>query len=189
MPSLIVETGASNLLGLGVALALRTLEQEARHGHCTRTSGRAPGRSTRATSSGSPTTSSTTSSARARPASCRRASYAARRYVFNGTLACRIIAKLAYWFAWQGKRLDPDRRGLVNRITPLRLPLIRATVYHGSSWVDDKECTVIDYSQDVAGRASMVRDETRLVAPGLHLGVVWLWRRRVAWFSLRAPRY
>ena len=109
-------------------------------------------------------------------------------YVFNGTAACRIIARLAYWFAWQGKRLDPDRRGLVNRITILRLPLIRATVYHGSSWVDDKECTVIDYSK-TSVVAKMVRDETRLVAPGLHLGVVWLWRRRVAWFSLRAPRY
>jgi hypothetical protein len=109
-------------------------------------------------------------------------------YIFNGTAACRIIAKLAYWFAWQGKRLDPDRRGLVNRITILRLPLIRATVYHGSSWVDDKECTVIDYSK-TSLVARMVRDETRLVSPGLHLGVVWLWRRRVAWFSLRAPRY
>jgi hypothetical protein len=111
-----------------------------------------------------------------------------RAYIFNGTRACRIIAKLAYWFAWQGKKLDPDRRGLVNRITPLRLPLIRATVYHGASWVDDKECTVIDYSK-TSVVARMVRDETRLVSPGLHLGVVWLWRRRVAWFSLRAPRY
>jgi hypothetical protein len=109
-------------------------------------------------------------------------------YVFNGTLACRIIAKLAYWFAWQGKKLDPDRRGLVNRITAFRLPLIRATVYHGASWVDDDECTVIDYSK-TSLVARMVRDETRLISPGLHLGVVWLWRRRVAWFSLRAPRY
>ena len=47
--------------------------------------------------------------------------------VFNGTLACRIIALLAYLFAWQGKRVDPDGRELVNRITPFRLPLIRAT--------------------------------------------------------------
>jgi hypothetical protein len=109
-------------------------------------------------------------------------------YVFNGTLACRIIARLTYWLVWQGKKLDPDRRGLVNRITALRLPLIRATVYHGASWVDDKECTVIDYAK-TSLVAKMVRDETRLVAPGLHLGVVWLWHRRAAWFSLRAPRY
>ena len=31
-----------------------------------------------------------------------------------------------------------------------------------------------------------VRDETREVAPGLNLGVVWLRRRRVAWFTLRS---
>jgi hypothetical protein len=108
--------------------------------------------------------------------------------VFNGTPACRIIAKLAYWFAWQGKRIDPDRAGLVNRITPLRLPLIRAKVSHGQSWVDGDECTVIDYSK-TSLVARMVRDETRLIAPGLHLGVVWLWHRRAAWFALRAPRH
>jgi hypothetical protein len=108
-------------------------------------------------------------------------------YVFNGTLACRILAKLAYWIAWQGKIVDPDRRGLVNRITPLRLPLIRAKLSHSTSWVDDNECTLIDYSQ-TSLVARMVRDETRLIAPGLHLGVVWLWHRRAAWFTLRAPR-
>lgn len=107
--------------------------------------------------------------------------------VFTGTLACRILARLAYWFAWQGKRIDPTRDGLVNRITPLRLPLIRARVTHGASWVDGEECTVIDYSK-TSWVARMVRDETRLVAPGLHLGVVWLWRHRTAWFALRAPR-
>jgi hypothetical protein len=108
--------------------------------------------------------------------------------IFNGTAACRVIAKLAYWFAWQGKKIDRDRSGLVNRITPLRLPLIRARLSHGSSWVDGEECTVIDYSQ-TSLVARMVRDETRLVAPGLHLGVVWLWHRRAAWFALRAPRH
>jgi hypothetical protein len=107
--------------------------------------------------------------------------------VFNGTLACRIIAKLAYLFAWQGKRVDPDGRALVNRITPFRLPLIRALVSPDDSWVDGKPCTLLDYSK-TSLVAKMVRDETRLVAPGLQLGVVWLWRRRVAWFTLRAPR-
>ena len=107
--------------------------------------------------------------------------------VFNGTLACRIIAMLAYWFAWQGKRVDPDARGLVNRITPFRLPLIRAVVSRDDAWVDGQPCTLLDYSK-TSLVAKMVRDETRLVAPGLQLGVVWLWRRRVAWFTLRAPR-
>jgi len=31
----------------------------------------------------------------------------------------------------------------------------------------------------------MVRDEIRLVGPGLYLGVVWLWHWRVGWFTLR----
>lgn len=107
--------------------------------------------------------------------------------VFNGTLACRIIALLAYLFAWQGKRVDPDGRELVNRITPFRLPLIRARVSPDASWVDQQPCTLIDYSA-TSLVAKMVRDETRVVAPGLQLGVVWLWRRRVAWFTLRAPK-
>jgi hypothetical protein len=107
--------------------------------------------------------------------------------VFNGTLACRIISALAYLFAWQGKRVDPDGRGLVNRITPFRLPLIRARVSPDDAWVDGQPCTLLDYSK-TSLVAKMVRDETRLVAPGLQLGVVWLWRRRVAWFTLRAPR-
>jgi hypothetical protein len=107
--------------------------------------------------------------------------------VFNGTLVGRVVARLAYWFAWQGKRIDPTGDGLVNRITPLRLPLIRGKVYRGNSWVDDQPCTVIDYST-TSVVAGMVRDETRLVSPELQLGVVWLWRRRAAWFALRAPR-
>jgi hypothetical protein len=31
----------------------------------------------------------------------------------------------------------------------------------------------------------MIRDEVRLVPPGLYLGVIWLGRRRVGWFILR----
>jgi hypothetical protein len=32
--------------------------------------------------------------------------------------------------------------------------------------------------------ARLVRDELRLVGPHLYLGVVWLARRRVLWFTL-----
>jgi hypothetical protein len=31
----------------------------------------------------------------------------------------------------------------------------------------------------------MVRDEVRLISPNLYLGVVWLWKWRAAWFTLR----
>jgi hypothetical protein len=175
------------LLGLGVALALRTLEQEEVMDTDSRVESRTRGLDE--SDLERLTNHELDDIFRASPAGELPAGVVrGRAYIFNGTRACRIIAKLTYWFAWQGKKLDPDRRGLVNRITPLRLPLIRATVYHGSSWVDDKECTVIDYSK-TSVVARMVRDETRLVSPGLHLGVVWLWHRRVAWFSLRAPRY
>jgi hypothetical protein len=108
--------------------------------------------------------------------------------VFNGTSACRVLATLAYWVAWQGKRVAPTRDGLVNRISPFRLPLIRATIYAGDSWVDGEPCTVLDYSR-TSVVARMVRDETRIVSPGLQLGVVWLWRKRAAWFTLRDPRH
>jgi hypothetical protein len=184
---MMIVKGRANLLGLGVALALRTLGQEAHMNIAQHVESR-----TRSLDEGDLerlTNHELDDIFRASPAGELPAGVVrGTAFVFNGTVACRIIAKLAYWFFWQGKKLDPDRRGLVNRISPLRLPLIRATVYHGSSWVDDKECTVIDYSK-TSVVARMVRDETRLVAPGLHLGVVWLWRRRVAWFSLRAPRH
>jgi len=182
-----IEKGRATLLGLGVALALRTLGQETNMEIASHLESR-----TRTLDEGDLvrlTNDELDDVFRASPAGELPAGVVrGTALVFNGTLACRVIAKLAYWFAWQGKKLDPDRRGLVNRITPLRLPLIRATVSHGKSWVDDKDCTVIDYSK-TSLVARMVRDETRLIAPGLHLGVVWLWRRRAAWFALRAPRY
>ncbi len=105
--------------------------------------------------------------------------------LFPGSKLCRVLARIAYWVGWQGKVVGPAGDELVNRITPLRLRLIRAAVSPGRSWVDDEPCVVIDYSH-TSWVARMVRDETREVASGLHLGVVWLRRRRVAWFALRA---
>jgi hypothetical protein len=105
--------------------------------------------------------------------------------LFPGSRACQVLAHVLYWVAWQGKVVAPTEASLLNRITPLRLRRIKAEVAEGRSWVDDKPCVVIDYSRtSVVARA--VRDETREVAPGLHLGVVWLRHRRVAWFTLRA---
>jgi len=104
---------------------------------------------------------------------------------FPGTWLCQAIARLAYLVGWQGKVVDASRGTLVNRVTPLRLRVIKARVAQGLSWVDDEPCVVIDYSR-TSVVARMVRDETREVAPGLHLGVVWLRGRRTAWFALRA---
>lgn len=102
-----------------------------------------------------------------------------------GSRACRVLARVLYWVAWQGKVVASAEDSLVNRITPLRLRRIEAEVAEGRSWVDDRACVVIDYSR-TSVVARTVRDETREVAPGLHLGVVWLRHRRVAWFTLRA---
>jgi hypothetical protein len=105
--------------------------------------------------------------------------------VFPGSKLAVILARIAYRVAWQGKVADADRQQLVNKISPLRLRAIRAKVYPGASWVDGEPCIVIDYS-DTSFVARMVRDEIRLVDVGFYLGVVWVWRRRVAWFTLRS---
>lgn len=104
-----------------------------------------------------------------------------------GTPAAPALAAGAYALAWQGKVVDRERRLLKNKITPLRLRLIAAALVVEASWVDGLPCVVLDYSR-TSFVAGMVRDEIRLVAPNLYLGVVWTWRRRVAWFTLRATR-
>jgi hypothetical protein len=102
----------------------------------------------------------------------------------GGRLA-RLLARLIYLIAWQGKVVNRREALLCNKITPLRLRLIKAKLSHDASWVDKHECVLLDYSR-TSSVARMVRDELRLVAPGLYLGVVWLWRRRVGWFTLRS---
>ena len=101
-----------------------------------------------------------------------------------GTRLAKPLAVLVYLVAWKGKVLDRRAALLRNKITPLGLRLIKARVSYDDSWVDQRECIVLDYSK-TSFVARMVRDEIRLVGPGLYLGVVWLWRRRVGWFTLR----
>jgi hypothetical protein len=104
--------------------------------------------------------------------------------IFPGTVLAKPIAVGAYWVAWQGKVVNSRERMLRNKITPLRLRLIAARLVKEPSWVDDGDCVVLDYSK-TSIVARMVRDEIRLVSPGLYLGVVWTWHKRVAWFTLR----
>lgn len=108
--------------------------------------------------------------------------------LFPGTWLGRVTAAAAYRVAWQGKTFNAERGDLTNSLTPLRVQGIRALVYFGNSWVDDRPCIVIDYSK-TSWVARMVRDETRLIGAGVHLGVVWLWRRRIAYFVLRPPAH
>jgi hypothetical protein len=106
---------------------------------------------------------------------------------FPGSFIAKPFAVIAYWLAWQGKVVDARGRMLRNKITPLRLRLIAAALSHDTSWVDSRECVLLDYSR-TSLVAKMVRDEIRLVSPSLYLGVVWMWRWRVGWFTLRLPR-
>jgi hypothetical protein len=102
--------------------------------------------------------------------------------IATGHRAGQALARLVREVVWQGKVLLPDGT-LVNKVTPFGLHAVRAVVRPGASWVDGKECIVIDYAA-TSVVARWVRDEIRLVAPHLYLGVVWFARRRVASFAL-----
>jgi hypothetical protein len=104
--------------------------------------------------------------------------------LFPGSRLCGPLARVATLLVWQGKVTEDPDRSLVNLIGPLRVRAIRALLSHDASWVDGRQCVLVDYST-TSRVAHMVRDEIRLVSPALYLGVVWLWKRRVGWFTLR----
>ncbi|KAA9150802.1 hypothetical protein FPZ12_040455 [Amycolatopsis acidicola] len=92
-----------------------------------------------------------------------------------------LTANLARLAAWHGV-FSPDGQSLVTQLGPVRS--MEAFVEPGPSWVDARECVVLDYS-GTSLLARGVRGELRRVAPELCLGVMWLFRRRVGWFLLR----
>lgn len=95
-----------------------------------------------------------------------------------------ILNKLVQWVAWQGKVVNARDHMLENRILPLGTRAIEAEVYRGKSWFDGQECIVLDYSKRSLV-ARFVRDEIRRVAPGLYLGLVYLRKTRVMYFTLQ----
>ena len=104
----------------------------------------------------------------------------------RGETLSDIAAKLVHCVAWQGKVFDPDRGELVNLVSPLEIQAVRAKVYKGDSWFDGVECIVLDYSE-TSLIAHWIRDEIRLVAPGLYLGLVYWDHNRVLNFALQFP--
>jgi hypothetical protein len=104
--------------------------------------------------------------------------------LFPGSPVCGPLVRLVRLLVWQGKETENSGRSLRNLVGPLRMKAIRALLSRDRSWVDGGRCVLIDYST-TSRVAHMVRDEIRLVSPGLYLGVVWMWRRRVGWFALR----
>jgi hypothetical protein len=101
-----------------------------------------------------------------------------------GTSFTPEIAKFINFFAWQGKIFDAEKMVLVNKITVFGLNAILAHVVRGPSWIDGKECIVLDYSK-TSVVAHWVRDEIRLISPGIYLGRV-LWKEEgLIWFTLK----
>lgn len=103
--------------------------------------------------------------------------------VAPGTRFSPIIAKFINSFAWQGKVFDAEKGVLRNRILPLGLNAIIAKVYKEKSWLDGKECIVLDYS-DTSLVAHWIRDEIRAIEPGVYLGKVYWDDKRLIDFVL-----
>src|SRR5678816_4646043 len=66
--------------------------------------------------------------------------------VAPGTTYTQDIANFINHFAWQGKVFDPAKGVLRNKILPFGLNAIIAKVYKGPSWLDNKDCIVLDLS-------------------------------------------
>jgi hypothetical protein len=81
---------------------------------------------------------------------------------------------------------DPHKGELVNKLGPLGSHSVRAKVYLGESRLDGRPAIVIDYST-TSLVARWVRDEIRLVSPGLYLGVALAKKTRLVHFVLRFP--
>ena len=104
--------------------------------------------------------------------------------VAPGTHFSPDIAKFVSIFAWQGKVFDGKAGLLRNRIGPFGLNAIIAKVYKAPSWLDNKECIVLDYSE-TSLLAHYVRDEIRLIGPDFYLGKVYWGKDRLIDFCLK----
>ena len=101
-----------------------------------------------------------------------------------GTRYSQEIAEVINLFGWQGKVFDAQKGVLRNSITLFHVQAIVAKVYKGASWLDGKECIVLDYS-DTSVVAHYVRDEIRLVSPDFYLGKVYWGKDRLIDFCLQ----
>jgi len=87
-------------------------------------------------------------------------------------------------FAWQGKVFDGKKGFLKNKILPFGFNAILAKVYKAPSWLDGKECIVLDYS-DTSFVAQWIRDEIRQIEPKFYLGKVYWDKKRLIDFALK----
>ncbi len=101
-----------------------------------------------------------------------------------GTKFSKEVARFINHFAWQGKVFDAKKGVLKNRILPFGLNAIIAKVYKAPSWLDRKQCIVLDYSE-TSLIAKWIRDEIRQIGPRLYLGKVYLGKKRLIDFALK----
>ena len=101
-----------------------------------------------------------------------------------GSSVSTEIAEIIKIFAWKGKVFDAEHGFLRNEILPFGLKAIVAKVYKDASWLDGKECIVLDYSE-TSILASHIRDEIRMIEPGLYLGKVYWDKGRLIDFALQ----
>ena len=101
-----------------------------------------------------------------------------------GTVFSPAIAAAINVFAWQGKTFDGEHGVLRNKISVLGLNAIVAEVYKGPSWLDQKECIVLDYSK-TSTVAQWIRDEIRQIDAGVYLGKVYWEKKRLIDFALQ----
>jgi len=101
-----------------------------------------------------------------------------------GTKYSEPIAEIISHFGWQGKVFNAQKGLLKNKILMFGIEAIVAKVYKGASWLDGKECIVLDYS-DTSLIAHWVRDEIRLIGPGFYLGKVYWGKERLIDFCLK----
>jgi len=100
-----------------------------------------------------------------------------------GTKFSRESASFINHFAWQGKVFDGKMGLLKNKILPFGLNAIVARVYKAPSWLDGKECIVLDYSE-TSIVAQWIRDEIRQIQPNFYLGKVYWNKTRLIDFAL-----
>ena len=100
-----------------------------------------------------------------------------------GTKYSAHIAEVINRFGWQGKVFDAEKGVLKNRVLVFGFEAILAKVYKAPSWLDNKECIVLDYSE-TSLLAHYIRDEIRLIGPGFYLGKVYWNKSRLIDFAL-----
>jgi hypothetical protein len=101
-----------------------------------------------------------------------------------GTAYTSNIAEMINHFGWQGKVFNAEKGVLKNKILAFGLEAVIAKVYKAKSWLDDKECIVLDYSE-TSLLAQWIRDEIRQIGPGFYLGKVYWGKKRLIDFCLQ----